>query len=78
MADCGKEHRAVRVLWKRRIAMGGVHCWRCKRPIVAGSKWHLGHDDRGVVHVGPECAGCKVKAANELRAADARRRLTKR
>lgn len=69
----GVEHRAVREAWKRRIAMGGVSCWRCSKPIVAGSKWHLGHDDRGERHVGPECAGCNVSAANRLRAEDARR-----
>ena len=68
----GVEHQAMRALWKRRIAMGGVACWRCGRPIVAGSNWHLGHDDRGDRHVGPECANCYVQAANRLRAEDAR------
>jgi hypothetical protein len=69
----GVQHKAQRELWERRIAMGGVECWRCGKPIVAGQKWHLGHDDRGERHVGPECPGCNVKASNALRAEDARR-----
>src|SRR5215212_4160094 len=69
----GVEHRAVREVWARRIAMGGVVCWRCKGPIAPGAPWHLGHDDRGLVHVGPEHPGCNVRAANALRADDARK-----
>ena len=41
------------------MATGEVVCWRCGRPIVAGTRWALGHDDNdtGVVR-GPEHASC--------------------
>jgi len=67
-----KEHRSARKRLAREVAAGNASCWRCGDPISAGSKWHVGHDDAGVVIMGPEHAGCNLAAQNRLRAAHAR------
>lgn len=60
--------------WARKIAKGGVCCWRCGGEIPPGSKWHLGHDDHDrTVYRGPEHALCNLRAAG-LKAARSRRR----
>lgn len=60
------EHRAARRAWQQRIDAGRVViCWRpgCDTRI-AGTAWHLGHDDRDrSVTRGPECVGCNLSAA---------------
>ena len=60
----GDDHRKLRAAWQRRINQGElVQCWRCGAR-VAGSRWHLGHDDhdRSITR-GPECVECNLKAA---------------
>jgi hypothetical protein len=72
-AKYGKTHQTLRANWQRVLDSGRpVACWRCKRPIVPGEAWHLGHSDDGSRHMGPEHAGCNLRAQNELRAARAR------
>ena len=60
----GREHRAARRAWQRRLDAGEhVTCWRCAAPIDPTS-WHLGHDDADrAVTRGPECPGCNLSAA---------------
>src|SRR3954468_7627698 len=67
-----KQHRNARKRLGRDVAAGGVACWRCGRPIVPGSKWHVGHDDAGVAIMGAEHAVCNLSAQNRVRAARAR------
>lgn len=61
----GKQHRKLRKQWESIVAQGGVLCWRpdCRRPILPGSRWHLGHSDFGGIYMGPECPPCNLKAA---------------
>jgi hypothetical protein len=60
----GTAHRALRARWAPLVARGGVRCWRCGKPIPAGSRWHLGHDDRDrSIYRGPEHASCNLRAA---------------
>lgn len=59
------EHKARRKAIQAQIDTGQpVACWRCGRPIVKGSPWHLGHDDRDrTVYRGAECPTCNLTAA---------------
>lgn len=41
----GKVHNAERKRWVKLVARGGVACWRCQKPIPAGSGWDLKHVD---------------------------------
>lgn len=41
----GPEHHRLRRQWAKRVARGGVTCWRCGAPILPGQLWDLGHDD---------------------------------
>lgn len=62
MPDYGPEHRRRRQREAQRIKAGGVHCWRCTKPIPADTpsdKWDLGHDDNDPTkYMGPEHTGC--------------------
>jgi hypothetical protein len=70
----GRQHRARRAEWARRIAAGGVPCARCGRTIVRGMKWHLDHDDTVAGrYLGPSHAFCNMSwggvKGNAVRAA---------
>ena len=58
----GAAHRARRRREAERIKAGGVHCWRCGKPIPADAKsddWDLGHDDNDrTQYMGPEHRAC--------------------
>jgi hypothetical protein len=58
----GTSHRNVRKQVARVVAAGYATCWRCKRPIHPDERWHLGHDDAGRVHAGPEHERCNLSA----------------
>lgn len=62
----GKAFQSDRKAWARIIALGGVTCWRCHKPIQPGAPWHLGHDDddRTIIR-GPECPPCNLSAAGK-------------
>jgi hypothetical protein len=65
-----KRHRALRALWAKRIAAGGVVCARpgCGRPILPGMLWDLGHHDWDrTQYRGPEHRICNRKAAGQKR-----------
>jgi hypothetical protein len=76
----GTSHRKLRAQWERIIATGGVHCWRCHKPIYSWMDWELGHDDwnRDITR-GPEHNACNRKAAAAkakwIRTAGKRKRL---
>lgn len=64
----GAAHRRLRAAWTPRVAAGGVLCARCGRPIVPGSAWDLGHDDRDrSYYVGPEHRSCNRAVAGRSR-----------
>lgn len=55
----GPAHQRLRKQWQRRVDAGGMHCWRCKKPINPGDRWDLGHDDNDRTRYrGPECIQC--------------------
>lgn len=52
-------HQRLRKQWAERVALGGVHCARCREPIPPGTHWDLGHSDTDrSVHTGPEHRRC--------------------
>lgn len=56
----GSGHQALRRRWAERVAAGGVDCWRCRRPILPGQNWDLGHSDTDRrTYNGPEHANAK-------------------
>jgi hypothetical protein len=65
-------YRAARARFGRLVASGAGVCWRCGGPIRPGGAWHTGHSDDGRAIMGPEHAGCNLRAQNVLRAARAR------
>lgn len=72
----GIEHQRLRRAIATQIERdGAVSCWRCGRPIVAGQRWHLGHDDADRSRYrGAECVACNCATATPGRATAARRR----
>jgi len=69
----GSAHRAERRRWAPFVEAGEVVCWRCRRLIVPGTPWDLGHDDRDrTCYRGPEHRRCN--RATEAHAADRKRR----
>lgn len=55
----GPAHQQLRKREARRVDAGGVLCARCGRPIIPGSDWDLGHDDRDRSrYTGPEHSAC--------------------
>jgi hypothetical protein len=78
----GSVHRAERGRWDRVVRAGGVCCWRCGKPIPAGSRWDLGHVDdtgrrQGFPARYPEHVGCN-RATLPRMLARARRERPKR
>lgn len=56
----GQKHVSLRQSWQQFFARGGVViCSRCRRPILPGMKWDLGHDDHDRSKwTGPEHRKC--------------------
>jgi hypothetical protein len=59
----GKEHRALRRQWARKIEQGGVQCQATfclmlSREIRPGTPWDLGHTPDRTAWTGPEHARC--------------------
>jgi hypothetical protein len=72
----GAAHFRLRAKVKLVVDRGEAVCWRCRRLIVPGTPWDLGHSDRDrSVYMGPEHRGCN-RATSAHRAA--RRRAQRR
>lgn len=57
----GWQHQQLRAKLKRTVDAGHAVCWRCSRPIIPGTPWHLGHDDHDRrLYRGPEHARCNT------------------
>jgi hypothetical protein len=55
----GARHQRLRADWAGLVAAGVVVCRRCELPILPGSPWDLGHDDRDRRrYSGPEHRAC--------------------
>lgn len=39
----GREVTEARAYWRPIVEDGGVVCWRCRRPILPGTRWTVGH-----------------------------------
>jgi len=61
----GWQHQKERARWARRVEKGDVVCARCRRLILPGQRWDLGHVDgtERTVYSGPEHAGCNRATA---------------
>jgi hypothetical protein len=71
-------HRRLRAELQALVDSGAAACWRCRRPIPPGSRWHVGHSDTDrTVYMGPEHPSCNLKAAASkgARIANARRKI---
>ena len=42
----GHQHQKLRLKWQQIVDQGRATCWRCGQPIIPGTPWDLGHDDR--------------------------------
>jgi hypothetical protein len=64
----GAQHKALRRSWERKVKAGGVECARCRKPIVPGTPWDLGHSDVDrSVYTGPEHQKCNRSTASRRR-----------
>jgi hypothetical protein len=67
------EHRRLRRALESTVAAGEALCWRCRRLIVPGEPWDLGHLDDRTGWAGPEhqrcnrVAGAKKGAQRRIR-----------
>jgi hypothetical protein len=66
----GIAHQKLRAQWEPKVRAGAVDCARCRRPILPGQAWQLGHhdQDRGRYN-GPEHARCNLQAGGRAGAA---------
>lgn len=55
-------HKAARKRLQPDVDAGRAVCWRCGKPIIPGTPWHLGHDDAGRRWMGPEHERCNLQA----------------
>lgn len=59
----GAAHEKLRKAWAPRVATGAVACARCRRRILPGMPWDLGHEDWDRTrYTGPEHASCNRAA----------------
>lgn len=55
----GANHQRLRREIQPLVDAGRATCWRCGKPIPAGSDWDLGHDDHDRTRYrGPEHVAC--------------------
>jgi hypothetical protein len=72
----GQQHQLERAKWAPIVKAGRAICWRCRRLILPGQPWDLGHDDNDRrIYRGPECRGCN-RATAAHRAQQRRQRRT--
>ena len=75
MALYGRQHRRVREVWAKRVALGNVACVRCGDLIHPSEPWDLGHvDGTAREYAGAEHRYCNRAAGARL----ARRRRRRR
>jgi hypothetical protein len=61
----GATHKRLRRIWEPRVAAGYVACARCRRLIVPGEPWDLGHADNDRSQcAGPEHRRCNRSTAS--------------
>jgi hypothetical protein len=61
----GATHKRLRRMWEPRVAAGYVACARCRRLIVPGESWDLGHADNDrSQYAGPEHRRCNRSTAS--------------
>jgi hypothetical protein len=61
-------HKQLRRRYAREVALGGVVCWRCGKPIFPGQPWDLGHNDQDRrFYNGPEHRQCNRATAGRKR-----------
>ena len=58
----GSTHQATRKRWAHQIALGGVDCARCGRPIAPTEPFDLDHSDDRSTYLGPSHARCNRRA----------------
>lgn len=64
----GNPHQKLRKALERKVASGGIRCWRCGELIRPGEAWDLGHDDDDRRRYrGPEHARCNRATASRRR-----------
>jgi hypothetical protein len=63
----GPVFQRTRRMWVQRIALGGVECVRCGKPITSADPFDLDHDDndRSIIR-GPACPSCNRSAGGRL------------
>ena len=54
----GHGHRQIRRVWAVKVALGGVECARCGKPIEPGELFDLDHRDDGFGYLGASHASC--------------------
>jgi hypothetical protein len=60
----GSRHQALRKEWAPLVDAGHAVCPRCRRPIIPGQAWDLGHDDHDrSIYTGPEHTSCNRATA---------------
>lgn len=70
-------YKQTRQAVKAQVDAGLASCWRCGKPIPAGSRWDLGHDDhdrtiiRGAEHM---LCNRRAAASKGARIANAKRK----
>jgi hypothetical protein len=74
----GWKHQQQRARWQKIVDAGGVRCARCKRPIIPGQPWDLGHVDTDrSLYAGPEHRRCNRATAAHKRQVRLRRRWSR-
>ena len=60
----GHRHQQLRKRWAPVVESGWVFCARCRRPILPGQPWDLGHvDGSKTKYAGPEHRRCNRSTA---------------
>ena len=74
----GAAHQRLRRRLQAIVDSGAAVCWRCRRPVLPGSRWHVGHDDVDRSQYASdepiEHAACNIGARKRLHARRVRAR----